>query len=137
VLLARGLAQDAGLLLLDEPTNHLDVRHQHALLDVVRRLGRTVVMAMHDLNLAAAGCDRVVVLHGGRALPPAAPSTALAPEVVRRVFGVHATPVTHPVTGETHLLFAPATRRNFAASTPTHTRPDCRRRDARTGVLRR
>jgi iron complex transport system ATP-binding protein len=114
VVLARGLAQDASVLLLDEPTNHLDVRHQIALLDLVRRLGRTVVLAMHDLNLAAGCCDRIIVLHDGTARPAAPPHAALAPATVRAVFGVDATPVTHPVTGETHLLFSSGTRRNDA-----------------------
>jgi iron complex transport system ATP-binding protein len=137
VLLARGLAQDAGLLLLDEPTNHLDVRHQLALLDLVRNLGRTVVMAMHDLNLAAGSCDRVIVLHDGRARPPATPMSALAPETVQHVFGVDATPVTHPVTGQTHLLFAPAARRNHDAKTSDPHRPGRVRSAARVGGVRR
>jgi iron complex transport system ATP-binding protein len=120
VVLARALAQDANLLILDEPTNHLDIRQQLALLDLVRGLGRTVVMALHDLNLAAASCDRIAVLHDGRVLPAADPATALAPGIVRRVFGVDTTAVTHPVTGRLHLLFAPATRRNDDPPISTH-----------------
>ncbi|WP_020667834.1 ABC transporter ATP-binding protein [Amycolatopsis nigrescens] len=107
VLLARGLAQRTPLLLLDEPTNHLDVSHQLRLMELVRGLGRTVVLALHDLALAATTCDRVLVLHEGRARAPAAPRDALAPGVVGDVFGVDAVPVTHPVTGETHLLITP------------------------------
>lgn len=137
VLLARGLAQDADLLLLDEPTNHLDVRHQLALLDLVRGLGRTVVMAMHDLNLAAGSCDRVMVLHDGRAYPAATPMSALAPETVQHVFGVDATPVTHPLTGATHLLFTPAARRDHDATIPDPHRPDRGHRAARGGRVRR
>ncbi|WP_028925138.1 ABC transporter ATP-binding protein [Pseudonocardia acaciae] len=110
-LLARGLAQQAPLLMLDEPTNHLDVRHQLALLELARGLGRTVLMAMHDLNLAASACDRLVVLHDGRARPAVAPERALAPDAVLEVFGVDAVPVAHPFTGETHLLFTTRGRR--------------------------
>ncbi|PZG07298.1 ABC transporter ATP-binding protein [Nonomuraea aridisoli] len=106
VLLARGLVQRTPLLLLDEPTNHLDVRHQLHLMRLVRRLGRTVVLALHDLTLAAT-CDRVLVLHEGRALPLAPPGEALAPAVVSAVFGVDAIPIRHPVTGDTHLLITP------------------------------
>lgn len=106
VLLARGLVQEAPLLLLEEPTNHLDVRHQHALMQTVRSLGRTVVTAMHDLDLAAAYCDRIVVLHNGRVLITDVPERALTPEVVAEAFGVVATPVTHPGTGRVHLLFS-------------------------------
>ncbi|MGW0521967.1 ABC transporter ATP-binding protein [Crossiella sp. NPDC003009] len=111
VLLARGIAQDAPLLVLDEPTNHLDIRHQLQLLDLVRALERTVLLALHDLNLAADVCDRVVVLHNGHARPAAPPEQALTPELVREVFGVRATRVTHPDTGRPHLLFTPTLER--------------------------
>ncbi|GAY07112.1 ABC transporter (iron.B12.siderophore.hemin), ATP-binding component [Pseudonocardia sp. N23] len=99
-LLARGLVQDTELLILDEPTNHLDVRHRLDLLELVRGLGRTVVMALHDLDLAVRFCDRLVLVHDGSAR-----SAAPDPDVLGAVFGVAATPVRHPVTGETHLLF--------------------------------
>ncbi|GAB2669336.1 ABC transporter ATP-binding protein [Saccharopolyspora gloriosae] len=104
VLLARGFAQRTPLLLLDEPTNHLDVHHRLQLLRLVRGSGRTCVLSLHDLSLAAATCDRILVLHGGTAGPATAPDEALTPEVVRAVFGVEATPVTHPRTGKPHLL---------------------------------
>jgi iron complex transport system ATP-binding protein len=66
VLIAHALAQQTGTLVLDEPTNHLDLRHQADALRLVRRLGVTAVIALHDLNLAAACCDRLCVLDGGR-----------------------------------------------------------------------
>ncbi|TDP30544.1 ABC transporter ATP-binding protein [Nocardia ignorata] len=107
VLLARALVQDTPVLLLDEPTNHLDVTHQLELLTLVRGLRRTVVAALHDLSLADRYCDRIIVLHKGRARPPAPPAEALSPAVVAEVFGVDANRVRHPVTGEDHLLITP------------------------------
>lgn len=107
VLLARALLQDTPVLLLDEPTNHLDVTHQLALLDLVRGLRRTVVAALHDLSLADRYCDRIIVLHNGSTRPPAPPAQALTPEVLAEVFGVDATRVKHPATGEDHLLITP------------------------------
>ncbi|MFD3509493.1 ABC transporter ATP-binding protein [Nocardia sp. NPDC058666] len=104
VLLARALLQDTPVLLLDEPTNHLDVTHQLELLTLMRTLNRTVVAALHDLALADRYCDRIIVLHNGSARPPAPPSQALTPEIVAEVFGVDATRVRHPVTGDHHLL---------------------------------
>lgn len=104
VLLARALAQDTPLLLLDEPTNHLDVTHRLALLALARTLDRTVVLTLHDLDLADRFCDRVLVLHEGRAGELAPPETALTPDVLAKVFGVRAARVRHPDTGETHLL---------------------------------
>ncbi|WP_456698624.1 ABC transporter ATP-binding protein [Aeromicrobium sp. P5_D10] len=70
VWIAMALAQDTGLLLLDEPTTYLDLAHQVEVLDLVARLnrdrGRTVVMVLHDLNLAARYADVIVVMHRGR-----------------------------------------------------------------------
>lgn len=105
-LIARGLAQEAPLLLLDEPTNHLDIRHQLALLRRIRALGRTVVVSMHDLDLAATFCDRIAVLHDGRLLACGSPDQVLSPRLLHDAFGVLATRVTHPLTGRTHLLFS-------------------------------
>jgi iron complex transport system ATP-binding protein len=105
VLLARGLAQEAPLLILDEPTNHLDVRHQLALMRMIRALERTVVIAIHDLNLAMAVCDRVAILHGGGVHVDGPPEEVLTPDAIRAVFGVEAVPVVHPQTGHVHLLF--------------------------------
>ncbi|GAA1742728.1 ABC transporter ATP-binding protein [Aeromicrobium alkaliterrae] len=107
VLVARALAQEAPLLVLDEPTNHLDLRHQHELLRTVRDLGLTVVAAIHDLGLAARYFDRVVVVHDGGIAAAGAADEILTPDLVHRVFGVRVTRVTHPETGEPHLLVDP------------------------------
>lgn len=63
---AQLLACDPEIYVLDEPTNHLDLHYQLALLDEVRRRGRTVLMTMHDLNLAVRYCDHVYLMAGGR-----------------------------------------------------------------------
>jgi iron complex transport system ATP-binding protein len=105
-LIARGLAQEAPLLLLDEPTNHLDIGHQLALMRRIRNLRRTVVVALHDLDLAATFCDRIAVLHDGDLLACGEPDEVLTPSILHDAFGVLATRVTHPLTGRTHLLFS-------------------------------
>ena len=106
MLLARGLAQRTELLLLDEPTNHLDIRHQHALLRMVRGLGRTVIAAIHDLDLAATYFDHIVVLNDGGVAADGKPSEVLPPELVGDVFGMAASMVTDPATGEPRLLLS-------------------------------
>ena len=93
VLLARAFAQRADLLLLDEPTNHLDLRHQHALLAYLRDTRATAMLTLHDLDLAAAYCTRVVLLDRGRILADGPPHEALAAERVTRVYGVPAASV--------------------------------------------
>ncbi len=113
VQLARALAQQPRLLLLDEPTNHLDIRAQLETLGLLRDLaasgsGLTVVAALHDLNLAAAYCDHVVVLAGGRVRAVGPTPTTLTPGLVSATYGVEADVVTHPRTGRPMIAFSEA-----------------------------
>ncbi|MFT3851862.1 MAG: ABC transporter ATP-binding protein [Ilumatobacteraceae bacterium] len=107
VLLARALAQEPQVLLLDEPTNHLDIAAQLELLDLVGRLGITVIAALHDLNLATGWSDQIVVLHSGRVVAAGAPGAVLDEQVVERVYGVRVHRSDHPLTGRPYLAFAP------------------------------
>lgn len=104
VLLARALAAQTPVVLLDEPTNHLDIAFQLELMRLASTLDRTVIAALHDLNLAAGHCDAVVVLHQGRVVA-AGPPSILTPALVREVFGVHAERFTHPRSGAPVLAF--------------------------------
>ncbi|MFJ6570132.1 ABC transporter ATP-binding protein [Streptomyces sp. NPDC091292] len=99
VLIARALAQQAGTMVLDEPTNHLDLRHQLDTLRLVRHLGTTAVVALHDLNLAATFCDRLCVLDGGRVVTTGTPGEVLTPELLAEVYRVEADVREHPRTG--------------------------------------
>ncbi|GAV44877.1 heme ABC transporter ATP-binding protein [Streptomyces acidiscabies] len=105
VLIARALAQQPRVLVLDEPTNHLDIAHQLDVLTLVRDAGLTVLAALHDLNLAAAYCDRLYVLDAGRVVASGTPEDVLQPALLAEVFGVRAHPLRHPVTGAVQLLF--------------------------------
>ena len=86
VLLSRALAQEPDVLLLDEPTTHLDLRHQagihEVLRDLVRTRGTAIVSVLHDLNLAAMYCDRLVLLADGRVARMGPPSEVLTAEVL-------------------------------------------------------
>jgi iron complex transport system ATP-binding protein len=99
VLVARALVQQPGLLVLDEPTNHLDIHHQLSLLRLIRRLGVTVLVALHDLNLAAMFCDRLCLLSAGHQVATGTPAQVLTPQTLRTVYRIqtHITP--HPRTG--------------------------------------
>ncbi|MER8001969.1 ABC transporter ATP-binding protein [Streptomyces sp. NPDC095613] len=105
VLIARALAQQPRVLVLDEPTNHLDIAHQLDVLALVRGSGLTVLAALHDLNLAAAHCDLLYVIDGGRIVASGPPHDVLRPALLAEVFGVRAHPVRHPETGTVQLLF--------------------------------
>lgn len=88
--IARALAQEPSELLLDEPTNHLDIQHQLELLQLVRSLPLTCVMAIHDLNLAAMFCDLLVVLKEGRKVACGSPAQVLNAGLIEQVYGVRA-----------------------------------------------
>ena len=106
VLLARALVQEAPVLVLDEPTNHLDVAFQLELMHLVTSRGRTVLAALHDMNLAAEFCDHVAVLQSGRLQAFGSPSSLLDQELIRRCFGVESRKLDHPLTGRTLIAIA-------------------------------
>jgi iron complex transport system ATP-binding protein len=104
-LIARALAQEPALLVLDEPTNHLDMRHQLRTLALTRRLGYTVLTALHDLNLAARFCDRIYLLHAGHVVSSGPPSGVLTPELLSHVYETPVDVIPHPRTGAPAILF--------------------------------
>ncbi|GBQ04034.1 histidinol phosphatase [Streptomyces spongiicola] len=116
VLIDRALAQRAGTMVLDEPTNHLDPRHQLDTLHLVRRLGVTAVVALHDLNLAAAFCDRICVMDGGRVVTTGTPADVLTPELLADVYRVDAEVTGHPRTGVPHVTLLTGGPRGRGAS---------------------
>ncbi|UYP31384.1 heme ABC transporter ATP-binding protein [Pseudomonas sp. Z8(2022)] len=107
VHLARVLAQlwpggEGRILLLDEPTSMLDPLHQHTCLQAVRRLAETgvaVLVILHDLNLAARYCDRLLLLERGRAHALGAPVDVLRAEPLQAVFGLEVLVQAHPERG--------------------------------------
>ncbi|GAA1829106.1 ABC transporter ATP-binding protein [Actinomadura chokoriensis] len=88
VMIARALAQQPAHLVLDEPTNHLDIRFQHELLTMIRGLGITTVIVLHDINLAARYCDDVLVLQQGNVVAHGPCADVLTPELLEGVYGV-------------------------------------------------
>ena len=111
VLLARALAQQPDVLLLDEPTAHLDIRHQWEALHLARSLahedGKAVLAVLHDLNLAAGYCDRLVLISQGRVVAQGTPADVLTPENILHVYGVRVWVRCHPTTGRPVVLSLP------------------------------
>lgn len=107
-LLARALCQEADHLLLDEPTNHLDLSFQHDILAFVSELGLATLVVLHDLNLAARYCDRIVLLNQGQLIGEGAADAVLTPDTVSRVYHIPTTRIATP-SGRHHLVFADAT----------------------------
>ncbi|SMD14297.1 iron complex transport system ATP-binding protein [Fulvimarina manganoxydans] len=103
VWIAMALAQETDLLLLDEPTTFLDIRHQVEVLDLLHDLnaarGTTIVMVLHDLNLAARYCDHLIAMTAGRLHASGTSEAVLTEETVRQVFGIGSRIVSDPVSG--------------------------------------
>ncbi|TBU73550.1 ABC transporter ATP-binding protein [Phytopseudomonas daroniae] len=106
VHIARALAQKPQILLLDEPTNHLDIQHQLSILNLVRTLPVTTLIALHDLNQALE-CDRLGVMQRGRLVALGAPAEVLTTERLRDTFGVRARYLVDPEDGARVLRFQP------------------------------
>jgi iron complex transport system ATP-binding protein len=103
VLIARALAQSARSLLLDEPTAHLDLKHQANVLslvcDLAHRENYAVLIALHDLNLAAQYADRVALLSNGAVAASGTPEAVLTAENLSPAYGLHITVYEHPAHG--------------------------------------
>ncbi|RBO93821.1 ABC transporter ATP-binding protein [Nocardia puris] len=101
--ISMALAQGTDILLLDEPTTYLDLAHSLEVLDLVDRLhadlGRTVVMVLHDLNLAIRYSDELIVMRDGRIVAKGGPAAIVSAELLLEVFGLEATVLEDPMSG--------------------------------------
>jgi iron complex transport system ATP-binding protein len=108
VWIAMALAQETDILLLDEPTTFLDVAHQIDVLDLLtdlnRERGTTIVMVLHDMNLAARYADHLFALRDGRVVADGAPRDILTHELIREVFDLDAAVIDDPVSGAPIIL---------------------------------
>ena len=118
VLLARALAQGTPVLILDEPTASLDINHQVRTLELVRDLvndGKTVIAAIHDLNLAAHYCDELQLLSDGEIIASGLPSAVLTSEYLEDAFETNAVVTRHPVTGSVYVSALPEDHQQMSA----------------------
>lgn len=95
-LIARAIVQKPELLIMDEPTSHLDVKYQIQIMELAKSLGITVIASFHDLNLASAVCDNLLVLKEGKLVAQGQPSSVINSEMLSDVFGVCAQISQHP-----------------------------------------
>lgn len=106
VMVARALAQQPQILILDEPTNHLDVRHQLEIVSMIRTLGLTIVVSLHDLNMAAGICDDVLILKDGYPQGFGPPDRLLSDRLVSETFHVNARREHLAPSGASHFSFS-------------------------------
>jgi iron complex transport system ATP-binding protein len=92
LIIARAFATEAPLILLDEPTAELDIKHTLAIISILYTLkeqGKTILVTMHDLNLARKFCDTISIIHRGKVFFNGSPEQAFSEENIRQVFEVN------------------------------------------------
>lgn len=111
VIIARALAQEPVLLLLDEPTSHLDIGHQIQVMDLLKKLNQgdnlTIVMVLHDLNLASSYCNRICLLDKGAVFQEGGPEEVLTYKNIEAVYKTIVLVNTNPVTGRPNVVLVP------------------------------
>jgi len=107
-LIARALTQEPKVLLLDEPTTHLDITHQVGILDLIKRLNRefglTVIMVLHDLNLASEYCHRLVLVNQGRIYKIGRPEEVLDYRIIEEVYKTVVVVEKNPISSKPYIL---------------------------------
>jgi len=107
-IIARALAQETNIMLLDEPVSQLDLHHQLEIMDILKRLAIedkvTVIMSIHDLNIAAQFCDRLVLMNNGKIFKDGIANDIIKEDIIYSVYGVRAIVMKNPVTGTPHLI---------------------------------
>jgi iron complex transport system ATP-binding protein len=107
-MLAQALAQEPELLLLDEPTAYLDITHQVSILDLIKRLnknlGLTVIVVLHDLNLASEYCDRLIMLNEGRIFKTGTPWEVLEYKNIEEVYKTIVVVKENQISKKPHIL---------------------------------
>jgi len=113
VIIAKALAQEPILLYLDEPTSHLDIGHQIEILDLLKKLNRndnlTVVVVLHDLNLASEYCSRLILLNEGKVYKEGKPEDVLKYENIEAVYKTVVLVHKNPVSLKPHVMIVPKT----------------------------
>ena len=111
VIIARALCQESRFMLLDEPTSHLDISHQVEILDIIKRLNVakkiTVIIVMHDLNLASEYCDRILLLRNGAIYKEGNPEEVMTYQNIEYVYNTVVVVNKNPVSGKPHILSVP------------------------------
>jgi len=111
VIIAKALAQEPVLLFLDEPTSHLDIAHQIQALDLLRKLNRanklTIVMVLHDLNLASEYCNRVILFNEGRIFKEGTPHEVLTYQNIEAVYKTVVVVNNNPINSKPYVILVP------------------------------
>ena len=106
-LVARALVQQAELIILDEPTNHLDIGYQYQIMNILKKQKLTVFSSIHDLNIAACYCDKVILMKKGEIVFTGTPEEVFVPEKIKTLFGIDTEITINPVSKRPNIVFLP------------------------------
>ncbi len=107
VLLARALVQESKLIVLDEPTNHLDVRFQYLIMQTLKNQKITIFSSIHDLNIAAMYCDRIILMDKGTIVMTGTPKEVITEENLEAIFHVRSQVTENEITGKIQVYYLP------------------------------
>lgn len=105
VLIARALAQDTPILILDEPTNHLDIGYQLQLLHLIKHLDKSVISALHDLNVTSIFCDYIYILKDGKLVKEGTPEEVLNKEILKEIFNIECYIGKNPINNKVQISY--------------------------------
>lgn len=105
VMIARAICQNADILIMDEPTNHLDIKHQLNIINYIKNLKVTTFVAIHDINIAATFCDRLIVLKNGRMMYSGKTEDIITKEMMKNIFEVDVQLVKNHQTNKINILY--------------------------------
>lgn len=106
VLIAKAIVQKPDILIMDEPTNHLDIFYQHQILQLAKTLNITLLLTLHDLNLAAQYCDRIILVNKGRLISNNTPEHVFTQKTLSSVFKLPCVVDKNPFTDKTRITFS-------------------------------
>ena len=106
-LVARALVQQSKLIILDEPTNHLDIGYQYQIMNILKAQDLTVFSSIHDMNIAACYCDKIIMMKEGHIIKVGTPEEVMVPDMIKGLFGVDTKITENPVTGKPNVIFLP------------------------------
>ena len=108
VVVARAIAQETGIILLDEPISHLDIHHQIEIMNQLKQLNKnkniTIIAVLHDLNIAAAYCDHMILMHDRGVYKNGTPEEVLTEDIIKKVYGLDVYITKNPKTGKTFIM---------------------------------
>lgn len=106
VMIARAVCQQSKVLIMDEPTNSLDIKHQVEIFRRIKQLKVTALIAIHDINIATAFCDELIVLKNGKHRLSGDPQEIVTREMIKEIFGIDSHIMVHPATRRKVVIFA-------------------------------